>query len=281
MKKTILTRILLLLAFLAFAPFAYGQTYLEEPAHAPGDDTYVTVYAPLAGSSMRSFSYRYDKEKRVSLWVAYPLNTALIGTGTRSQDWLPDQAIPQRDQAILYKGFAYGSGYDRGHQIPSADRLTNIANQQTFIFTNATPQLHDFNGGIWAELEKLVRTWAKRSDTLYVVTGIIPGDKTIDDNVGNPVTIPSAYYKAVLRLSRDKRGTPHWSACAVLLPHEAVEVKTWQQNLAFFKEHSLSLCELERLTGEVFYPNAASAVGKTQLHEMKNTRPADTPWWWK
>lgn len=281
MKKTIFTRILLLLLLLAFAPFAYGQTYLEEPAHAPGDDTYVTVYAPLAGSSMRSFTYRYDKEKRVSLWVAYPLNNALIGTGTRSQDWLPDQAIPQNNQAILYKGFAYGSGYDRGHQIPSADRLTNIANQQTFIFTNATPQLHDFNGGIWAELEKLVRTWAKRSDTLYVVTGIIPGDKTIDDNVGNPVTIPSHYYKTVLRRNTDKRGKVHWSACSVILPHRVFPVGTWQQNVLLFKEHAISLADLEEMTGEAYFPLLTKEIDETEYNKLKSTNPITDPWWWR
>ena len=279
--------VLILSAVLTASLSLHGQEshYIEEPAHGATQDGihYVTTFALIGESDapVRSFTYKYDTSRRIALWVAYPLNASLIGTGSRGEGWAPDPAVPEDRQAILYKGFRYGSSYDTGHQIPSADRLDPDANAQTCRFTNATPQLHDFNGGIWAELEKVVRTWAKRSDTLYVVTGCIPGEETIEDNAGENVTIPSAYYKAVLRLNRDKRGTPHWSACAVLLPHEVVEVKTWQQNLAFFKEHSLSLCELERLTGEVFYPNAASVVGKTQLLEMKNTSPADTPWWWK
>ena len=68
-----------------------------------------------------------------------------------------------------------------GHQIPSADRTTsNIANSQTFYFTNMTPQLSVLNGQMWANLEGQVRTWMAASDTLYVVTGAVL--KTVNGN---------------------------------------------------------------------------------------------------
>lgn len=211
--------------------------------------------------------------------MAYPLNTSLIGSGSRGEGWAPDPDLPESLQAVLYKGFPRGSGYDRGHQIPSADRLDPEANAQTFRFTNATPQLHGFNGGIWAELEKRVRTWAKRSDTLYVVTGCIPGKGFIDDNAGHPVNIPSAYYKAVLRRNKAHSGTEQWSACAVLLEHRDYPVGTWQQNATLFRKKSLTIHQLEKLTGETFFPLLGKLISKKQANEIKNDVPSD--WWWR
>lgn len=251
---------------------AFSQGWPELPATKPGL-TVVTHKATLCGHNMRSFTVGYDRDLRVALWVAYPLNAALIGEGSRGEGWHPSELLPEKDQAILYKGFFYGSNYDRGHQIPSADRLDPQANDQTFTFINATPQLHDFNGGIWAELEKVVRTWAKRSDTLYVVTGIIPGEETINDNKGNPVNIPSTYWKAVLRRNTDKTGRVHWSSCAVLLPHRVFNKGTWQENLAFFREQAVTIGNLEGLLGYRLFKDSENVD--------RQANPAREAWWWK
>ena len=276
MKNKIYTIILLFIVTLA----ASAQEYLEVPSLV-SEATYATVTTDVDGQQARSYTYRYDPELRISLWVAYPLNTSLIGKGSRGEGWHPAPELPNNIQPILYKGFAYGSGYDRGHQIPSADRLRPDANEQTFTFVNATPQLHDFNGGIWAELEKLVRTWAKRSDTLYVVTGAVPGNTTIEDNQGNPVNIPSAYYKAVLRRNKDKKGNIHWSAACVYLPHKTVPIETWQFNLRLFRAKSISISELEKKTGEKYFPLLDSIIGAEQAEQIRQTPPRDNPWWWK
>lgn len=272
--------IVIVLSLLLGSASAVAQVYLEEPQHLPSG-IYVTTYANFNGISTRSFTIRYDADARIALWVAYPLNKTLIGNGSRGDGWHPDPQIDESCQAILYKGFKYGSGYDRGHQIPSADRLDPATNEQTFQFTNSTPQLHDYNGGIWAELEKIVRTWAKRSDTLYVVTGIVPGKERISDNIGNSVMIPSAYYKVVLRKNTDKAGKCAWTANAVLLPHEVTPVGTWQENLALFKKHSLSIVDLEKITGECYFPLLKHIIGGPAYNQIKQNHPSENSWWWK
>ena len=279
MKKLLI----LILATISFS--LQAQTWLEEPAHSDTTATYVTVRMTHEGTPFRSFTYCYDSDKRISLWVAYPLNANLIGTGSRGDGWLPSPDIPLEKQAILYKGFRPGHydliRYDRGHQIPSADRLTPEANAQTFIFPNATPQEHDFNSGIWTDLEKLVRTWAKRSDTLYVVTGVVPGTKTVKDNEGNDVNVPFAYYKTVLRKNTDKYGRLHWSACAVLLLHSDNHEGTWPENLQFLKERSFPVDELEKITGQTYFPLAEKFIGKDEWNRLRTTPPDQEPWWWK
>lgn len=291
MKKFVTILILLLTyvivsvsSFSMYAAPGAGQgrpagDYLELPASAwmPANAV-VTTRAVLDGKTMRSFTYRYDRAARIALWVAYPLNRALIGMGSRGEEWSPDPALPLSDQPALYRGFRPGDRpFDRGHQIPSADRLNPEANAQTFRFTNATPQLHDFNGGIWAELEKRVRRWCYQSDTLYVVTGCIPGNETISDNNGAPVNIPKAYYKAVLRLHHWKNGALHYQACAVYIPH----AEGYPEIGMDFRQWAISIDDLERITGEGYFPGLGEIVGEASFRAIKSADPVKDSWWWQ
>ena len=281
MNKLIKSILFLLSLSLATSGASFAQDWVELPEGPSSPGVVVrTARMTSSGKDMRSYTYCYDASLRISLWVAYPLNAALIGQGSRSDGWEVDPLMPRSWQPDLEKGFRYGSGYDRGHQIPSADRLDPKANRQTFRYTNATPQLHDFNGGIWAELEKRIRVWAKQSDTLYVVTGVIPGKHSIKDNAGNPVNIPDAYWKAVLRRSQSKYGGVRWSTCAVLLPHKAVTVGTWQQNSAYFKKNALSIRQLENIIGYELFPAMKEIMGPQTAAITKNADPTENKWWW-
>jgi len=286
MRKSILPLLtVLLLALHGASPAVAGPPpggWLELPASAhEAGSTVITTRATLGGEDMRSFTYRYDRVGCIALWVAYPLNRALIGTGSRGEEWTPDPALPESAQPVLYRGFRPGAQrYDRGHQIPSADRLDAAANAQTFRFTNATPQLHGFNGGIWAELEKLVRRWCYASDTLYVVTGCIPGNDYINDNIGHPVNIPGAYYKAVLRLHHWKNGAAHYQGCAFLLPHMDIPLDE-KTAVEACRPYACSLAALQEKTGEVFFPALEGIVGKGTYRDIVNEDPQGVPWWWR
>ncbi len=118
----------------------------------------------MSGQTVRSFSYYYSLSNLVAVWVAYPLNKSLIGSGGRTDSWGLDPKLNTNEQAILYS--AYRGGYDRGHQLPSADRLNRADNTKTFYFTNMTPQKNVFNANIWGALEGKVRGWANACDTL-------------------------------------------------------------------------------------------------------------------
>ena len=280
-------RLLLLAAVAAMlVPYGtYAQNWLELPASAntrhPDIRIVTTQWMVKDGETVRSHTYRYDEGLRLSLWVAYPLNAGLIGEGSRGEGWHPYAGLDEQLQPVLYKGFAYGSGYDQGHQIPSADRLDRDINRETFAFINATPQRHAFNEGVWTDLERLVRTWAKRSDTLYVVTGVIPGKESIPDNDGYKVNIPEAYYKTVLRRDTDRAGRLHWSMCAVLIPHSAQSHGEWTvpQRNDYLQTFSITVAELEKATGETFFPGLTELLGKERVRMMKDTPP--DPWYFK
>ena len=111
--------------------------WLELPAIKDGDGLYFYWHDHVVGGkTMRSWSFDYDPVAMVSHWVAYPLNKGLIGSGSRTDEWGLDPKIPEEYQPVLYKGFKSPTDtrYDRGHQLPSADRYNYDANVQTFYF---------------------------------------------------------------------------------------------------------------------------------------------------
>ena len=67
-----------------------------------------------------------------------------------------------------------GSGFDRGHMTPNADRdkETSIPiNQATFLMSNMVAQAPDNNQGPWAALENYLRTLVEHRGELYIVAG--------------------------------------------------------------------------------------------------------------
>lgn len=223
----------------------------------------------------RNYTYAWDYENLVAPWVAYPLSTWTIGSGKRTDAWGLDPSLPEKYQPVLYRGF--GGGYDRGHQLPSADRLNYAANVTTFYGTNMTPQRSELNQHSWANLESKVRSWASRADTCYVVTGCITkgSTKTARDNVGKRVTVPTHYYKAVLRYSKNSTfGHSGYIACAILLEH-----KGYGDNNNF-KPYAMSIDELEKKIGIDLFANLPAVIGEDAAAKVEAEDPATVSWWW-
>lgn len=154
--------------------FATG--IVELPALRNGaNDVFVTHYTTFNGQKVTSFSMEYDKSKKHSRWIAFRFDnqTKQQNVSRSDEPFDADPAIGsqyQRVQADFGK-----QGYDRGHLCASADRLySREVNEQTFYYTNMSPQRNKFNTGIWLTLEGQVQSWGRSctsSDTLYVVKG--------------------------------------------------------------------------------------------------------------
>ena len=229
----------------------YGWMELPE-VEATDDQVYVSYYTEVDGEPARNYSMLYDASERVALWVAYPLCDGYTAVGGRTDYWSFDPKIPDIYEPVLAESWGSGTGYDRGHQIPSASRsATEEMNRQTFYFANMTAQNSEFNQGIWATLEEMVRDWAADCDTLYVVTGPVldaDGDgeiRHIEDNAGNPVAVPEAYFKALLS----------WNAAADEYRAAAFYFENREYTYSRPREADmLSVADLEKLTGLSFFP---------------------------
>ncbi len=260
--------------------------WMELPAIPEGMDAF--THSMTVGSvSTRNYSFLWDYSNLVAPWVAYPLCKWNIGNNIkRTNAWGLDPLLPEGKQPVLFRGFSEGNNgwYARGHQIPSADRLTSYeSNSMTFYGTNMTPQIQDgFNGDIWATLEGKVRSWANSSDTLYVVTGCVIDYKDGEtvkyalDNNGKKVTVPTGYYKVVLRYMKNSTfGYSGYSACAVWLDHKVYSTKTIDSS------YSMSVDDLEEKLGIDFFVNLPAKVGEDVAARIEAEEPKSVTWWWR
>lgn len=229
---------------------------------APSDREFVTHYIEVDGVRRRNFSMLYDHSDKLALWVAYPMHACYLGGAGRSDAWAFDPAIPRLSQMNMARsGFTDDNGYstyDRGHQIPSADRtVSREANAATFYYTNMTPQQSGFNRGLWGKLEAFVRNNVPVTDTLWVVTGCVlttPEHPTplraTHNSYGDSISVPRAYFKALLRST----------VCGSLPTDTTAEcIGFWLPNAApasgkLTSVWAVSINHLEELTGFDLFP---------------------------
>lgn len=228
----------------------------------------------LNGKTMRNYSFYFSAAHYLSYWVAYPLNSSLMGgSGMRDKNFYFDPLLPNSMQADLT--FTYRGNYDRGHQLPARDRSASVAsNTQTFYATNMTPQRSQFNQKIWQRLEARVQSWASSinpsTDTLYVVTGctVKGSTQSTTDCAGKKMTIPTAYYKAILRYTRSSG----YAGCAIWLDHDTDPYRTVEER------DMMSIAALEEKLGIDLFVNLPAKVGDAKAAEIEAKAPTVNTW---
>lgn len=261
-----------------------AHNWMELPATDDKSKIFITHYMQQNGNEVRNYSYYWDTTALVAHWVAYPLNNGLIGSGSRSEEWGIDPKLPRKYQPVLFSAYnsaRYGEGgwYNRGHQCPSADRLSYEANVQTFYGTNMTPQMSELNAAAWGVLEGMVRTWARQFDTLYVVTGCTVEGSTafVKDNDGKQVTVPTGYYKALLGYKKNGTigmtgTTGGYTATAFWFDHKA-----YSGSSSVVMKQRCTIDQLEQKTGVDFFVNLPARIGDSNAATVESTIDS----WWK
>lgn len=249
--------------------------WLELPETKSGDGLLWGWHSmTLNGKTMRNYSFYFSAAHYLSYWVAYPLNSSLMGgSGMRDKNFYFDPLLPNSMQADLT--FSYRGNYDRGHQLPARDRSASVAsNTQTFYATNMTPQRSQFNQKIWQRLEARVQSWASSinpsTDTLYVVTGctVKGSTQSTTDCAGKKMTIPTAYYKAILRYTRSSG----YAGCAIWLDHDTDPYRTVDER------DMMSIAALEEKLGIDLFVNLPAKVGDAKAAEIEAKAPTVNTW---
>lgn len=248
--------------------------WLELPSMENEDLGYYSHSFEMKGRNYRNYSFGWSQKDLVALWVAYPLCSMYTNkTVSRTNEWNYDPLLGQEYSSAPFGG--YGGWYARGHQCPSADRLCSYeANAQTFYGTNIAPQLNQHNEGIWSALEGKVRNLANTSDTTYVVTGcVVKGsEETTYDSDDKPMTVPVAYYKALLRYSKASTLST-WAAAAFYTEHKDYGDYTP------FKDLAMSVDELEEILGLDLFVNLPAHIGESRAAELEAEDPVNNPVW--
>ena len=247
--------------------------WMELPAMDNTAYGYYSHSFTMSSKAYRNYTFAWSQKDHAATWVAYPLCKTYTNKAVQRTDaWAYDPLLGSELSAAPFSGYA--GDYARGHQLPSADRLCcREANEQTFYGTNIVPQLNEHNEGIWAGLEDHVRWVANDSDTTYVVTGCILNGATefSTDSDGKKVTIPTAFFKALLRYEANASGNV-WTGAAFYTDHK-------QYSNHDFKAISMSIDELEQKTGFDFFVNLTNKIGADAAAAVEAQDPTKYSVW--
>lgn len=186
------------------------------------------------------YTLSYSEKHEQAEWVAYELKKSQLSHSNLERPYFIDD--PEVDSgSASWKNYKH-SGYDKGHLCPAGDRrFSRKAFDETFYTSNISPQLNDFNAGIWNKLEQKTRYWAAKYDGVYVVTGGVLTNNL--ETIGNEnVSVPEYFYKILIDNSRGE-----YKVIAFLLPHEDSEKP--------LNKFVVSIDKIEQMTGINFFPN--------------------------
>jgi endonuclease G len=207
--------ILVILLFWAIENFFWlnkGEVAVDEeasyiPAYIlPSSTTNTVIFHNYYGLS-------YKESEEQAEWVVYGLNRSQLTSDDRKRPYFIEDPKVASHSAD-WKNYK-NSGYDRGHLCPAGDRrFSETAYNETFYTSNISPMKRDFNAGIWNRLEMRVRQWAKKYDSVYVITGGVLR-KGLPSIGYESVTVPDAFYKIIVRSTPTGLNT-----ISFLIPHQ-------------------------------------------------------------
>ena len=215
-----------------------------ELSNIPGEKIKANFYPESSTGQVithKHYTLSYSEEHEQAEWVAYKLTKENLRKPRQKREKKFRQDDMVTTLSAKHSDYSH-SGYTRGHLAPAGDMaFSKDAMRESFYMSNMSPQLKEFNGGIWRELEESVREWAFDNDELYIVSGPILKNGHIIKQIGyNKVAVPDQFYKIILDLKE-----PEQKSIAFLMPNE--------KSVEPIQNYTVSIDDIEELTGLDFF----------------------------
>ncbi len=215
--------------------------------------------------SKPQFALSYHRDKGKPNWVSWHLSRAWLGSAPRQDNFAADAALPTGWFRATSSSYT-GSGFDRSHNCPSADRTGSVAdNSATFLMTNMMPQAANNNQRTWVGLENYCRTLVSQGNELYIICGSY-GSGGIGTNgyattiAGGNVAVPSNCWKVVVVLPE---GSADASRVTSSIRVIAIDTPNNQTLAAAWGSYRTSIDAIEAATGYDLLSAVSSAVQAT------------------
>ena len=157
------------------------------------------------------FSIVMNRERRLAFYTAVNIDGEAMGKPEAKGSWRLDPRIEARHQSDnnLYKDKPGEPRHlDRGHLVRRLDPCWGTdedierAVKDTYHYTNAAPQEHLYNDGVWGNLEDLILMRAAQNQRrMSVFSGPVlgPADRAYGhDRAFGPYLLPEAFWKIVV-----------------------------------------------------------------------------------
>lgn len=234
--------------------------------------------APEILISRDQYVISYNRNRRAPNWVAWKLEDRDMGRVKRTNNFAKDPDLDQylaraNEGSAVDFGDYNGSCFERGHQIPSADRTDNTANnEETFLMSNMVPQTPYLNEVIWNHLEQYTRELVRnQGKKIYAIAGPV---YDLDYGKVGPkkdIAVPSKNFKILIVLEAGQ--TPadintNTQVIAVLMPNTLANGRAptpFSKGCAGFnpatpgtpddwRKYESTVKEIERVSGIDFAP---------------------------
>ncbi|WP_171681697.1 DNA/RNA non-specific endonuclease [Paenibacillus planticolens] len=246
----------------------------EPPLSAPpSDDDNMALGNPSGATSVitnsnnylmikTQYAFSYNNSKHEPNWTSWHVGASDLGSAPRQDDFRADTTLPSGWYQVTANEFS-GSGFDRGHMTPSADRTSSVANNSaTFLMDNMIPQAPNNNEITWANLENYSRSLVTAGNELFIISGGYgsggTGSNGYKTTVGNGVVVPSKVWKIVVVLPNGNndisRITTSTRVISVIMPNDqTVNSQPWGY-------YRVSVKDIEALTGYDFLSNVPTSI---------------------
>lgn len=219
------------------------------------------------------FSILMNSSRRLPIFTAENLNGALKIKLKRKDSWGFDPRIPKGTQ-VGHAEFYGPELFDKGHMVRrenpgwgETEEEAQLGEDDTFVYTNATPQMPQLNQRTWLSLENYVLDNAKTEGfKVSVFTGPVFRD---DDPTYSDVQAPTDFWKVVVAIDADTKGL---LTSAYLLSQEGLMPEEGFRYGAF-KTYQAPLKRIEELADLKFSKSVrdADVFGADEVEEMVAT----------
>jgi endonuclease G len=208
------------------------------------------------------YAMSYHRDRGTPNWVSWYVGTTWLGSAARQDDFRADLTLPGGWYQVGNSSYT-GSGFDRGHNCPSADRTSTVAdNSATFLMTNMIPQAPNNNQQTWANLENYTRTLVSAGNEVYVIMGSYGTGGTGTNGYATTinsgkVTVPNRVWKVLVVIPNGNndvsRVTTSTRVIAVNTPNDNSISTTWGS-------YRTSVDAIETATGYNLLSNLPASV---------------------
>ncbi|MFD1757263.1 DNA/RNA non-specific endonuclease [Rufibacter sediminis] len=239
----------------------------------PTQDNHLAMGNPSAAGTSSSnylvskpqYVLSYNSFRGTPNWVSWHLSSAWIGSTPRQDDFRADNTLPAAFYKVQSSDYT-GSGFDRGHNCPSADRtLSEADNSATFLMSNMIPQAGPNNQQTWANLENYCRTLVNAGNELYIIMGSYgkggTGSNGYKETIAaGKVTVPNRIWKVIVVLPNGtgdvSRVTASTRVIAVNTPNTTNISSSWSA-------YRTTVDAIEAATGYDLLSNVPAAIQNT------------------
>jgi len=196
----------------------------------------------------------YSSKRGTPNWVSWHLDASNFnGATARLNNFAGFTGLPAN--AFMVQSNSYsGSGFDRGHNIPSADRTSSTnANSATFLMSNMIPQAPNNNQKTWADLENYLRAKVLEGNEVYIIMGSYGtggvgsnSSASVSTIAGGKVTVPSNIWKIAVIIPAGDSDLSRVNTTTRVIAVNTPNINSINTD---WKKYRVSVRDIEKATG--------------------------------